>query len=141
MVKPEIGGKSCTTISISTASVTGLKCRTTASELSFARRGGLIITAAAPAALGSLGVLDARMQAVGAGAGDDRHAALRLIDHRFENGLAFRFRQARYFAGDAERCQSVDAVGDEKIHHAPHAGHVERSIVMKRSGKNRKNTL
>jgi len=38
-------------MSISTASDTAAKCRTTASELSFAMRGGLIITADAPAAI------------------------------------------------------------------------------------------
>ena len=88
-------------------------------------RGGLTITAAAPSAFAWRRVGDAGARAVGRGAGDDRHAARRLLDDDLEHRRALVLLEPRHLAGDAERGQAVDALVDEEIDDPPLAGRVD----------------
>ena len=64
-----------------------------------------------------------------------------MFVHGFKHRLPLRLRQPRHLACDPQRGQSVDPAGDEQIEHAAHAIQIQRAIVQKRCGQDRKNTL
>ena len=81
---------------------------------------------------GVLGERDRFLGGIGAGAGDDRNAALRLLDAPLDHFVMLFVGQRRAFAGRADRNEPVGALGDLPIDQPAEGFLVDRAVVERR---------
>ncbi len=141
IVKPDTGGKSWMTMGIVSASASAAKWALTLAELSLGARGGLTITAAAPAdcaaRLNSRQVCRPSVVVPD----DHRHPAVDLRQHGVEHQRPLALGQARGLAEHAERGEPRDARADEVFDIAPKALDVDVTALPERRGEYRIHTL
>ena len=76
-----------------------------------------------------LGELDRLIGRIGAGAGDDRNAAARLVDAPFDDVLVLVMRQRRALARGADRNQAIGSFGDLPIDQIAEGFFVDRPVL------------
>ena len=79
--------------------------------------------------LGMDGELDRLLGAVGAGAGDDRHAAFGDLDAELDDAVMLLVRKRRRFAGRADRNEAARSLADLPVDEGAEGVLVERAVL------------